>query len=48
MPFGKGTMSGKDFCYTGSFKSGLFEGKGILEDYTQKTVFSGKFYDGKK
>jgi hypothetical protein len=31
-PYGYGVMSGPTFIYKGYFKSGLFEGKGILED----------------
>jgi hypothetical protein len=34
--------------YKGYFKSGLFEGKGYLEDYKNLIKFDGEYYDGKK
>lgn len=33
--------------YTGEFKQGLFEGKGVLE-FTDKTKFEGGFKEGVK
>ena len=45
-PYGYGVMSCKEFFYEGFFKSGLFEGKGRLEDKVNSQTFEGEFYDG--
>lgn len=47
-PYGYGIMTGPTFIYKGYFKSGLFEGKGILEDTENQFIFEGNYFDGKR
>eukprot|EP00350_Pseudokeronopsis_sp_OXSARD2_P011522 CAMPEP_0170541810 /NCGR_PEP_ID=MMETSP0211-20121228/1436_1 /TAXON_ID=311385 /ORGANISM="Pseudokeronopsis sp., Strain OXSARD2" /LENGTH=265 /DNA_ID=CAMNT_0010844673 /DNA_START=1200 /DNA_END=1999 /DNA_ORIENTATION=+ len=47
-PYGMGTMKSNEFNYQGSFKSGLFEGFGKLQDIKNRIVFEGYYFDGKK
>jgi hypothetical protein len=47
-PCGPGIMTAPAFKYTGSFRCGLFDGFGKIEDYGNQTVYEGRFNDGKR
>lgn len=47
-PYGLGELKCQLFNYKGQFKSGLFEGKGCLQDYNNNAKFIGEYFDGKK
>lgn len=47
-PYGFGIMTCPTFFYKGYFKSGLFEGQGRLEDFSNNITFEGEYYDGKR
>lgn len=47
-PYGEGIMKSQHFVYKGYFKSGIFDGKGCLEDLLMNQKYEGDFLDGKK
>lgn len=42
IPHGNGTLTTPTFTYSGSFKNGKVDGKGVIEDFNTRLVYDGE------